>query len=356
MNEQQQQYVRELERYTNAHGASGGEGEVAQLLAQDLNAWGSFSQDKLGSVAYSRGNEQGDNKGAPHILVTAHMDEVGFRVQSVTANGFLKFVPVGGWWGHTLLAQQVQVKTRRAERVLGVIGCKPVHFLPASQRGHVMDISEMFIDVGASSRAEVQALGISLGDYITPATSFTPMAQPGRYVAKAFDNRVGCACLVEVARSLPEGLSGARLTLGATVQEEVGTRGVAPLATVLQPDFAIVLEGTPADDTPGFALDTSQGLVGHGVQIRMHDPSAIMSPVMVDAAIEAAEAEGIPYQLAVRTSGGTDAGRMTQTNAGVPCLVLGVPARYVHTHNSIIDLADYEAMARLAVALAQKLA
>jgi len=166
---------------------------------------------------------------------------------------------------------------------------------------------------------------------------------------------VGCACLTDIAHDLPDGVEGIKLSLGATVQEEVGTRGATPLANAIKPDFAIILEGTPADDTPGFNLDTSQGLVSQGVQIRMHDPSAIMSPKLVDAAIAAAQENNIPYQLAVRTTGGTDAGRFTIAESGIPCVVIGVPARYIHTHNSIIDIADYAAMKDLAVALAKKL-
>jgi len=342
------QFINNLKNFTNAHGPSGGESEVADLLEASLGTWGEKNQDRLGSASYSKGE-------GTHILITAHMDEVGFRVQSVTSNGFIKFVAVGGWWGHTLLAQQVIIKTRSGEKITGVIGCKPVHFLPASQRSQVMDLSAMFIDIGASSRAEVQEMGISLGDYIAPATSFAPLQTSGKYVAKAFDNRVGCACLTDIAADLPKGVPNIKLSLGATVQEEVGTRGAATLINVLQPDFAIILEGTPADDTPSFALDTSQGIVGNGVQIRLHDPTAIMSPELVDAATAAAQEHDIPYQLAVRTSGGTDAGRIHNALLGIPSIVIGVPARYIHTHNSIIDIADYIAMKDLAVALAKKL-
>lgn len=342
------QHIDNLKNFTNAHGPSGGESEVAHLLESSLATWGTRSEDRLGSVAYTKGEGK-------HVLITAHMDEVGFRVQSITANGFIKFVAVGGWWGHTLLAQRVIIKTRAGQKITGVIGCKPVHFLPASQRAQVMDLSAMFIDIGATSRAEVQDMGISLGDYIAPATEFTPLNTPGKFVAKAFDNRVGCASLTDIAADLPTGIAGLKLSLGATVQEEVGTRGAASLTHLLQPDFAIVLEGTPADDTPGFSLDTSQGVVSQGVQIRLHDPTAIMSPALVDAAVAAAQENNIPYQLAVRTSGGTDAGRIHNALSGIPSIVIGVPARYIHTHNSIIDIADYIAMKDLAVALARKI-
>ena len=344
-----EKYAKNLARFTNAHAPSGAESEIADIYAAELSGWGTKLTDRLGSVAYSKGSGK-------HLLITAHMDEVGFRVQSITADGFLKFVEVGGWWGHTLLAQQVIIKTRSGKKIRGVIGCKPVHFLPPAQRSQVMNTSAMFIDIGASSKREVMEMGIMLGDYIAPATAFSPMDTPNMYVAKAFDNRVGCAALTDIAEDLPNGIDGLKLTLGATVQEEVGTRGARPLANELQPDYAIVLEGTPADDTPGFSLDTSQGLVNHGVQIRLHDPTAIMSQELVDLAIEAATSSNIRFQLAVRTSGGTDAGALSYTQSGIPSIVIGVPSRYIHTHNSIINIQDYIAMKNLAVEMAKRLA
>ena len=145
------------------------------------------------------------------------------------------------------------------------------------------------------------------------------------------------------------------MLLAGTVQEEVGLRGAQTLSAMAKPDVAVILEGTPADDTPGFNPDTSQGKMGKGVQIRLHDPSAIMNPRLADLAVEVAEKEKIPYQVAVRTSGGTDAGRVHLAGEGVPCVVLGVPARYIHSHQSMIELGDYEAMVKLATALVKKL-
>jgi endoglucanase len=283
------------------------------------------------------------------------MDEVGFRVQSITTGGFLRLVPVGGWWGHVLLAKQMEIKTAAGKKITGVIGSKPPHFLPEAERQQVMPLEKMFVDVGADSRAEVEKWGIRVGDPVAPKTTFEPLARKGRYVAKAFDNRVGMAATIEAGKVLAKVKRSNRLLLAGTVQEEVGLRGAQTLAVLAQPDVAILFEGTPADDTPGFEGVVTQGGVGQGVQIRLHDPSAIMHRGLAQLAVETAERAKIPHQVAVRTGGGTDAGRMQLAGEGVPCVVLGVPARYIHSHNSVIDIADYEAMVKLAVAMVKVL-
>ena len=337
-----------LKHFTDAHGPSGFETEVADLLHGFLGDWGDFSSDNNGSVAYSQGD-------GTHVMIAAHMDEVGFRVQSITSKGFIKFVPLGGWWGHTLLAQRVNIKTRSGKVFTGIIGSKPVHFLPDSERSKVQTLDKMYIDIGVDSKEEVLELGIDLGNPIAPDTLFTPLAKDGRFVAKAFDNRVGCAAVSQISELLPTGATNGKVSLAATVQEEVGLRGAKTLSNLLKPDFAIILEGSPADDSLGFDSAESQASLGKGVQIRMHDPSAIMSPKLVDLAQSTAEKYGIPYQMAVRTSGGTDAGAFSYANEGIPSIVLGVPARYIHTHNSIIEINDYLAMVVLASHMAKSL-
>jgi endoglucanase len=296
----------------------------------------------------------GEREG-PRVLVAGHMDEVGFLVQSLTMDGFLKFVPVGGWWPHTLLAQRVMVRTAEGRKVPGVIGSKPPHFLPESQKRQLMPIDQMFIDVGASSREEVEELGIRIGDPVAPWVSFEPMARKGRYMAKAFDNRVGMAGAIQTGRSLAKAGHPNRLVVAGTVQEEVGLRGARTLARFARPDVAIILEGPPADDTPGFPKAESQGRLGGGVQIRAFDPSAIMNPRLVRFVEKTARAEGIRHQLTVRRSGGTDAGAVHLSGLGVPCVVLGVPARYIHSHNAVIDIDDYLQMVFLAEAVVKRL-
>lgn len=338
-----------LKELTEAHSVPGHEDEVRAIFVDELGECGELSADRNGSVFCEAG-------GGPRVMVAGHMDEVGFLVQSITADGFLQFVPVGGWWEHTLLSQRVEVLTRGGTKVLGVIGSRPPHFLPESQRRHLMSFDQMFIDVGASSRREaMEELGISLGDPVAPWSPFTPLAREGLFLAKAFDNRVGMAAVIQAGKRLLASGHPNHLILAGTVQEEVGLRGARTAAHRARPDVAIVLEGPPADDTPGFARADAQGRLGGGVQVRMFDPSAIMNPRLAAFVIEVAEAEGIPHQVAVRRSGGTDAGSFHLANDGVPCVVLGVPARYIHAHNAVIDIEDYLNMVALVMAVVRRL-
>jgi putative aminopeptidase FrvX len=338
-----------LQELTEAHAVPGHEDEVRAIFVDELEEHGELSSDGCGSVFCERGS-------GPRVMVAGHMDEVGFLVQNITPDGFLQFVAVGGWWEHSLLSQRVEVRTRRGDKILGVVASRPPHFLPASQRSQIIPLDQMFIDVGASSREEAEReMGIHLGDPIAPVSAFTPMAREDYFMAKAFDNRVGMAATIQSGQILSGSMHPNRLILAGTVMEEVGLRGAKTAAHAMKPDVAIVLEGPPADDTPGFARSESQGRLGGGVQIRLFDPTAITNPRLAALALQVAREEGIPHQVTVRRSGGTDAGSFHLSGSGVPSIVLGVPARYIHSHNSIIDLNDYLAMVALTTALVRRL-
>ncbi len=340
-----------LKELTEAHSVPGHEDEVRAIFCDELEGIGSISADRTGSVFCTL---PGDG---PRVMITGHMDEVGFMVQNITPDGFLQFLGLGGWWEHNMLAQRVEVLTRSGVKIAGVISSRPPHFLPPAQRREVMPIEALFIDVGAGSRAEVERdFGIALGDPVAPWAPFTAMARDGRFMAKAFDNRVGMAAAIHAGRILAGDPSRPNHTIiCGTVQEEVGTRGAKTAANHAKPDVAIVLEGPPADDIPGYPQSDGQARLGGGVQIRMFDPSAIGNPRFAHLAIETARNAGIPHQVAVRRSGGTDAGAFHLANEGIPCVVLGTPARYIHSHNAIIDIDDHLAMVSLAVELARRL-
>ncbi len=339
-----------LQELTEAHSVPGHEDEVRAIFVNELEDCGELSADRSGSVFCELQGE------GPRVLVAGHMDEVGFMVQNITVDGFIQFVPIGGWWEHVVLTQRVEILTQGGEKVLGVVASRPPHFLPPEQRKLVMPIEQMFIDVGAESRRDVEEyFGISLGDPIAPVSAFTALGREDQYMAKAFDNRVGMAGTIQAGQILSQSSHPNRLVLCGTVQEEVGLRGARTAANFAKPDVAIILEGPPADDTPGFSRLDCQGRLGGGVQIRMFDTSAIMNPRLARLAIATAEEEGIPHQVTVRRSGGTDAGAFHLANEGVPCVVLGVPTRYIHSHNAIIDLNDHLHLLALTIALVRKL-
>ncbi len=332
-----QRSIELLTELTQADGIPGHEEAVRQLFHSHLDGVGDIQKDRLGSIYCTKTG----NVGKPRILLDSHMDEVGFIVQHVTGAGYVKFLTVGGWWAHTLLAQRVNIWTKQGV-VPGVIGSTPPHLLAAGARDKVMDLKDLYIDIGADSAEQaMEEYGVKPGCPIVPYGPFMPMRNPKLFSAKAFDNRVGVGLVIETLQGLAD---HPNTVIGTgSVQEEVGLRGARTVAAAVAPDVAIVLEGPPADDLPGASGDTLQGKLGGGVQIRLFDPSMIANPRLVELTIETTTAHQIPHQLAVRTSGATDAGAIHQIGHGVPSIVLGVPARYVHSHVSIINIDDYQA-------------
>jgi endoglucanase len=321
---------------------------VRGIVRETLAPVGRISFDRLGSILC----EKPGSSPSPRIELDAHLDEVAFLVQRIEDDGKLGMVPLGSWWGHVLLAQRVDVLAA-GRPIPGVIGSKPPHFLKPSEREQVMDVESMIIDVGASSREEAADLGIRVGDAVVPHSEFVEMAVPGILSSKAMDDRVGVGLLCETLLAL-EGRPHPNTVVGVgAVQEEVGCRGAQTASSVARPDVAIVLEGTPADDLPGFT--DRQAILGRGPQIRFYDPTAISNRRLVRFVERVAEERSIPVQLAVRKSGGTDAKTIHVQGAGVPTVVVGVPARYIHTHVSLIHWQDYVAALALVTAVVEAL-
>lgn len=345
-----------LEAYTNAPGAPGHEDVVRRLFHDELAAASDkhgFSTDGNGSIMCRRLQ---DPEESPRVMLTAHMDEVGFMVQNITVEGFLRLAPLGGWWTHTLPGQGVEVITADGSRIPGCIGATPPHMLKEQDRNKVMELDTLYVDIGATGREEAtETFGVQLGDSIIPATRFTRLRNPDLLMAKAFDNRVGMALLTQAMQEHCDAALSCRLLGVATVQEEVGCRGAKTAAALARPDVALVLEGPPADDMPGANRDEAQGVLGNGVQIRLLDPRAISSRRLSELAIRTAREEAIPHQVTVRRGGGTDASAIQLHDLGVPAVVLGVPARYIHSHHSIIHLQDYLAALALVEALLKRM-
>jgi putative aminopeptidase FrvX len=337
-----------LKELVEAHGVPGFEGDVARIMQKHLKGVGEFSRDRLGSFICEK---PGDDKG-PKVMLAGHLDEVGFLVKSVTKEGFVKFLPLGGWWGHVVLAQRLIIKTRKGD-VLGVVGSKPPHELREEDRKKVLEIKDMYIDVGATSDWDVKKkLDIRPGDAIVPESSFAVMANPNLLLAKAWDNRIGCALAAETARRLVGKKHPNTLYTVATVQEEVGLRGAQTSAQKVRPDVAFALDVGIAHDTPGTEGDEK---LGGGPLIVIFDASSIPNRRLLDLVLDTAAKAKIPLQFESVERGGTDAGRIHLTGQGVPCISIGVPARYIHSHVSIIDRRDFESTVELLVALVKRL-
>jgi endoglucanase len=340
-----QQFLKTL---VEAHGAPGFEGNVARVMQGYLKDVGPITRDKLGSfICEKRGTSD-----APRVMLAGHLDEVGFMVKSISKDGFIRFLPLGGWWGHVVLAQRLIIKTRQGD-VVGVVGSKPPHELRDEDRKKVLEVREMFIDVGATSDWDVRKrLDIRPGDPIIPESPFTVMANPNVYLAKAWDNRIGCAMAAETVRSLKGASHPNTVFAVATVQEEVGLRGAQTSAFKIQPDVAFALDVGIAHDSPGTEGDEK---LGGGPLVVVYDASSIPNRGLFDLVTDTAKKIKVPLQFESVERGGTDAGRIHLTGQGVPCISMGVPARYIHSHVSMIDRRDFDAVVKLLVALVKRL-
>jgi putative aminopeptidase FrvX len=331
-----------LMELTEITGISGDEKDVARAIEKHLKPIAKISRDRLGSVICRK---DGTAK-APRVMLAAHMDEVGFLVKQVTKEGYIKFIPIGGWFSQVILGQRVIVKTRKGE-IVGVVGSKPPHELDEEERKKVVEIRDMHIDVGAARGFDVEKkLDVRPGDAIVPWSPFMTMGNPRTYLAKAWDDRIGCAIMIGVLRRLAKERHPNSVSAVGTVQEEVGLRGATTSAAVVDPDVAFALEVSIAHDTPGFGPEDAEAL-GAGPGILVYDRSMIPNRNLLDLAIDVATKHRIPYHLASVDKGGTDTGKIHMNRAGVPSLVIGVATRYIHSHIGVIHRSDYDNAVRL---------
>lgn len=330
---------------TELPGAPGNERAVRQFMRTELEKVSDeIIQDNLGGIFGVRYAAQ---EHAPKILVAGHMDEVGFMVTSITDNGMIRFQTLGGWWNQVMLAQRVTVYGKNHE-IPGVIASIPPHLLSAADRAKPMDIKNMLIDVGADSKEDAEAMGIRPGQSILPVCPFTPMANPKKIMAKAWDNRYGCGLAIELMQELHGEPVASHIYSGANVMEEVGLRGAQVSANMIKPDLFFALDASPANDVSG---DKTQfGQLGKGPLLRIYDPTMVMHRGMREFVLDTAESNNIPYQFFV-SPGGTDAGRVHTANDGIPSAVIGICSRYIHTAASIIHVDDYAAAKELIVKL-----
>ncbi len=320
--------------------------EYAEKFADEVR------QDKLGSLIFVK---KGSSE-RPRVLVAGHIDEIGFIVTSITKEGYITFTNIGGWFDQVLLAQRVVVRGKKGE-ITGVIASKPPHLLSPEERQKVVTMKQMFIDVGATSKEEVEEMGIRVGDPIAPWSPFTISASGKTVMAKALDDRLGVFVTLEVLRYLRENNIGHPNTLYAatTVQEEVGLRGASTASWVVDHDIAIAVDVDIAGDVPGIRPQDAPAKLGKGPSILAFDRSMIPNQRFKEFIIEVAEEEKIPYQLSVIPGGGTDAGRFHLYRSGRPSIVIGVPTRHIHSHVGIAHISDIENTVKLILGVVKRL-
>jgi endoglucanase len=340
-----------LRALSEASGVPGFEAPVAAIVRRELDPICDVTWDRLGSII-CRLRSSGPG---PRVVLAGHADEIGFMVKLITKEGFIKFQNLGGWWDQVLLGQRVVIETRTGGRVVGVIGAKPPHLLPEDKRNTVVKAEDMFIDVGASSKEEVERLGVRPGDSITPASDFCALSVPNRLLGKAWDDRAGVALFIHALQALHDKPLGCELYGVATSQEEVGLRGATTSAHTIQPDVALIMETAIAGDVPGITEDESSVKLGGGPAIYLMDGSMIAQTRLRDLVVQTAEEENIPHQFALLARGGTDGGRYHLNASGAPSIVLGVPTRHIHSHSGIMDLEDYENSLKLVCKVVERL-
>jgi len=343
------QLMRDL---TEAPGPSGFEESVREIVVDAYEALdATMEHDGLGSVVATLPS----SPAGPRVMVTAHMDEVGLMVQHVTPDGFILVKNLGGWLDQAFPDQRWTILGRNGP-VPALSGLPTVHVTPPAQRGRVWALTEIFLDVGASSAGEVTALGVRPGDGIAPMSLFTVLPN-GRYAAKAWDDRVGLAVMIAAARRIrAEGIRvPARVVWVATVQEEVGLRGAQTSVDLADPDLGISIEAGVAADYPGIGPGQAQERLGGGPGIFLLDSSMIPNRKLRDFFFDVAEDEGIPLQPDVLTGYGEDGAEIQLYDTGRPSVNMTVPTRYLHAHTGIIQRSDFDQAVELLIQVLTRL-
>ncbi|MFW9787963.1 MAG: M42 family metallopeptidase, partial [Candidatus Thorarchaeota archaeon] len=313
--------------------------------------------------------------GGPKVMIAGHVDEIGFIITNIKKDGYLTFHQLGGWWDQTLLTQEVVIRPSEGdEKIIGVIGAPPPHLLTPEMRSKVVTKEKMYIDIGCSSAEEVKKLGIRVGDPAVPRSDFRTIKRTRKEkkdeddkdakekerevtlaIAKAFDDRIGVFVVLEVLRRISEKNISLPNTVYfvSTVQEEVGLRGAKTSAQTVLPDIGFAVDVDISGDSPG--ADQLAQKMGKGVAISGGDASMIPNPKLRRFVLRVAEEKKIQHQYSLLMLGGTDAGQIHLAGMGAPSLYLGIPTRYIHSHNGMLDLGDVEAAVQLLVEVLQRL-
>jgi putative aminopeptidase FrvX len=339
-----------LKELTEANGVPGYETEVRNVIRRYFEPLGEIMQDKIGSLICKKTGDAAE----PRVLLAGHMDEIGFMVKHITKEGFIMFTALGGWWDQVLLAQRVRIKTSKGD-VIGVLGAKPPHLLSAEERKKLVEKKDMYIDIGATSQEEVEKAGVRVGDPVVPVGEFTVLANSKTYLAKAFDDRVGCALVIAGLQSLTKRSHPNTLFGVATVQEEVGVRGATTSVEVVNPDVAIILEVDIAGDVPGIKPEESSIKLGGGPTVLAFDARMIPNLKLRDLVVDVAKRSKIPLQMSAVEGGATDGAAIHLHKSGVPTVVLAIPTRHIHSHNAIFHRDDFDHAVTLLTGVIQAL-
>ena len=314
---------------------SGQENQVAAYLLNAYQQAGfSVITDRLGSVFAVKKSQLPNAK---KVLILGHMDEVGFVVSAIEKNGMIKILPIGGINPLTLTSQRFHVTTREGKVLLGAVDTTPPHLLKDTTQG-IPKVESVYVDLGFASKEEVVAAGVKIGDMVTYAAAFAVLNGGKRILGKAFDNRYSLVMGLTILKALKNKLLPYDLYVGASVQEEVGLRGATTSATLIAPDFAIILDCSPARDSSGDVKELGQ--LGGGVLLRYLDASMIARPTLLAWQEKMAKKAKVPSQY-YQSPGGTDAGAVHKNLSGIMTLTHCIVARSIHAPSTILDTSDF---------------
>ena len=336
-----------IEKLCCAFGPTGCEEPVAAIIREQLkNSRAELTSDRMGNlVAHLPGPA-----GAPRVMLSAHMDEVGFMVTDIEEKGFLRFACLGGIDPRVLAGRFVTVGNEQ-KRVSGIIAALGIHFQKREDRKKVPEIKDLYIDIGVDSDKAAGEL-VEIGDFATFDTPFARFGHEGGWLkGKALDDRAGCAVLIEVLRAMEKSTPPLDLYFCFTVREEIGLSGAKVTANRICPDFSVVIETTAIADVPGVPDARRVADVGQGGVLSLMDNGTIYDREFVNFALQTGREKGIPVQVKRYVSGGNDAKHIQRSGAGVRCLALSAPTRYLHAPVSVAVLSDIEAIRHLLVAM-----
>ena len=334
----------DLELYkelVNLNGIAGHEKSIRQVVRRELEKLNvNIVQDKLGSIF---GISEG--KG-PKIMFAGHMDEVGFMVTNVDANGLIRIIPVGGIKPEVYVSQNMQIIVNENKTIRGVIGSIPPHI---SKEAKPIAMEDLILDIGADDDKAAYDMGVQIGQQVVSVNDFYYTEDGKKIVSKAWDNRFGVGLAIELMRYASSHNHPNTIYAGATVQEEVGARGARTASQMVNPDMFFAFDVTTATDCMPANPRTSCGL-GKGFVLRFYDPSCVMNPALKDYLVDLATKENIPFQY-YAPNGSTDAGNAQYANDGSISTCLAICGRYIHSTATMIHLEDMEAVKRIALAI-----
>lgn len=333
-----------IKHLTELQGISGNEGQVRRFLQEELTPL--VDKIEVSGIGNLYGIKYAKDPEAPRLMLAAHMDEVGFMIRQITSNGLLTVTPIGGWNPYSISAQRYTLQTRKGDYVC--ISSSVAPHLLRGKDGAAKSVApeDILFDAGFTSREEALEYGVRPGDSIVPMTETVWTANKQALIGKAWDNRYGCAVMLEAMRAVKDKELAATIIAGANAQEEVGLRGAKGAVHRYQPDAFIAVDCSPADDTDG--NKDKFGQLGGGFLLRVQDPGHITHRGMREFLLDTAETHKIPYQYFF-SKGGTDAGAAHVSNDGVPSAVIGVCARYIHGHQTLFRMDDYEAAKEMVI-------